>query len=146
MALVTRVKVVPPSVEHDTPEILVDCRASGVVVGDDDLVGVIRVSRSVCLRLGNVRRGFGAGDQVNVRGAKCQRRVSACLEKLREGRKGEAAPPVASPQAIMIESGPQVLLLVDAHFINGGTVKTRRKAVGRQLLCDGCAFAELAVS
>ena len=59
-------------------------RASRVVESDANLVGVIRVGRSVCLRLNNVRRGFGAGDQVNIRAAICQ---GGCqfIEKLREG-------------------------------------------------------------
>ena len=69
-AVVTRVKVVPPSLETDTPEIVAGGGASRIVVGDDHLEGVIWISRSVCLRLDNVRRGLGAGDQVDVRGAK----------------------------------------------------------------------------
>ena len=55
LAAVRRVKVVPPSVENDAPEMLIGLRrVRGIVVGDDDLVGVIRVGRGVCLRLGNV--------------------------------------------------------------------------------------------
>src|SRR5207244_11731490 len=43
--------------------------ASGVVVSDADLHGVIRVSRAECLRLRNVGRSLGARDQVNIPGA-----------------------------------------------------------------------------
>src|SRR5450432_2667454 len=48
--------------------------ASRIVVGDDHLVGVIWISRSVGLRLDSARRGLGAGDQVDVRAAKGQGR------------------------------------------------------------------------
>ena len=41
--------------------------ASGIVVRDQDLVGVIRVGPSECLRLSNVRRGLCPGDQIHVR-------------------------------------------------------------------------------
>src|SRR5207249_2738894 len=44
--------------------------ASRVVVADEYLVGVIWVTRSECLRLGNVRRSLEAGDQVDVQSAK----------------------------------------------------------------------------
>ena len=56
---------------------------SGIVVGDDDLVGVIRVGQSVCLRLGRVRNVLGAGDQIDIRAAIHQ---GGChlIEKLRE--------------------------------------------------------------
>src|SRR5207244_5647723 len=43
--------------------------ASGVVVSDADLHGVIRVSRAECLRLRTVGRSLDACDQVNVPGA-----------------------------------------------------------------------------
>ena len=46
---------------------------SGIVVGDDDLVGVIRVGQSVCLRLGRVRNVVRTGDQIDVRAAIHQR-------------------------------------------------------------------------
>ena len=48
--------------------------ASRIVVGDDDLKRVIRIGRRESLRLDNMRRVFGASNQVNVRGAKerCQ--------------------------------------------------------------------------
>ena len=61
-------------------------RCRGIVVGDDDLVGVIRVGRSVCLRLGDVWN-LGAGDQIDVRASKRQG-LSACLEKLTESIEG----------------------------------------------------------
>ena len=69
--MVRRVKVAPPSVETEAAGDIdgIDVAASRVVVGNDDLVGVIRVSPSECLRLGNVGRGLGAGDQIDIRGA-----------------------------------------------------------------------------
>ena len=76
--------------------------ASRIVVGDDHLEGVIWISRSVCLRLDNVRRGLGAGDQVDVRGAK-QGRPNTLFGQSAEGSKGaEAEPPSASWQKIMM--------------------------------------------
>src|SRR6476660_4571188 len=48
-------------------------RAFGIVERHNDLVGVIRVSRSVCLRLNDVRRGLCPSDQVDIRGAKRER-------------------------------------------------------------------------
>src|SRR5882724_5353207 len=47
--------------------------ASRIVVGHDDLVWVIRVSRGECLRLRNVGRGIGAGHQVYVSSAVSER-------------------------------------------------------------------------
>ena len=43
--------------------------ASGVVVGDHDLAGVIGVGRSCSLGLGHVGSALIAGDQVHVRAA-----------------------------------------------------------------------------
>ena len=40
--------------------------ASRIVVGHKNLVGIIRISRTVRLRLSNVRRGLGAGHQIDV--------------------------------------------------------------------------------
>src|SRR6266496_319649 len=58
--------------------------ASRVVVSDDDLVGVIRVSRRECRRLGNIWETLSAGDQVHVRAAIYQR-CRYVLHKLCEG-------------------------------------------------------------
>ena len=62
----------PPSVETDAPERR-GCVAPCVVVGDNDLVGVIGVAPGECRRLVNVGISLGAGDQVHVRAAVCQR-------------------------------------------------------------------------
>src|SRR5216684_1996892 len=102
--------------------------ASRVVVGDDDLVGVIWVSRSECLRLGNVGRSLRAGDQVDVRGAIRQGRQQF-LDKLVDGTESGSR---RSRTALCLAagnhdgSGPEVLLLVDAQLVNFGTVKAGR--------------------
>ena len=85
LPLVTRVKVMPPSVETRYARKVAAGCASGVIESDTNLVGVIRVSRSVCLRLNNVGRGFRPRDQVNIRGAKCERDWQQFLGKLGEG-------------------------------------------------------------
>src|SRR6266853_613682 len=56
---------------------------SGIVVGDDDLVGVIRVGVTVCFRLRNVGKGLGAGDQIDVR-TTVRQGGCHCMEKPRE--------------------------------------------------------------
>ena len=53
---------------------------SGVVVGDDDLVGIIRVGDSVCLRLGRVRNAVRTGDHIDIRAAIRQRGLSHSSE------------------------------------------------------------------
>ncbi len=67
--------MLPPSVETDAPETLMGLAfaASLVVVGHDDLVGIIWVTPGECRRLVNVGRSLGAGDQVHIRAAIRQR-------------------------------------------------------------------------
>ena len=67
-------------------------RGSGVVVVDDDLVGVIRVGCSVCLRLGNVGIGFGASDHIDICAAIGQGRQQFWVTWDKEPN-GEAVPP-----------------------------------------------------
>ena len=67
-AVVTRVKVVPPSVETRYAGEVAGVGASRIVEATHNLVGIIGVGGSECLRLRNVGRGFGPGDQVDVRG------------------------------------------------------------------------------
>src|SRR4249919_729726 len=64
---------------------IVVARAFGIVERHNDLVGVIWVSRSVCLRLNDVRRGLCPSDQVDIRGAKGQRGWQQFSGKLGEG-------------------------------------------------------------
>ena len=47
--------------------------ASRIVVSHENLIGIIRISRGKGLRLRNVGRGLGAGDQVHIRTAVRQR-------------------------------------------------------------------------
>ena len=42
------------------------------VVGDDDLVGIIRVGVSICFRLGRVRNAVRTGDYIDIRAAICR--------------------------------------------------------------------------
>ena len=63
---------------------IVACGASRIVEGDTNLVGVIWVSRRVRLRLNNVGGRLGASDQIDIRGAICQR----CLQLLDQPREG----------------------------------------------------------
>ena len=60
--------------------------AARVVIGDDDLVGIIRVGRGVCLGLRDIRRGLGVVDQVNVGGA-IRQGSQEFLEKPADGTK-----------------------------------------------------------
>ena len=92
--------------------------ASRIVVGDDHLEGVIWVSRSVCLRLGNVGKALGAGDQVHVRVAKHQGRQHF-LDKLGE-RTGIRQTCSVASLCLAAENhdgaSPEVFLLVDAQL------------------------------
>ena len=54
LALVTRLKVVPPSVEHRYAREVAKVGASRIVESDDDLIGIIGVGRGECLRLRRV--------------------------------------------------------------------------------------------
>ena len=56
LALVKRVKVFPPSVETDAPEMLIGAgvAAPRIIVSYNDLVGIIWVTCSGCLRLCNI--------------------------------------------------------------------------------------------
>src|SRR6476620_4003851 len=65
-------------------EIVAGC-AFGIVERHNDLIGVIRVSISVCLRLNDVRRGLCPSDQVDIRSAKGQRGWQQFSGKLGEG-------------------------------------------------------------
>ena len=152
MALVTRVKVMPPSVETDTPE-PVGWRCGLVVdVSDDYLVGVIRVAPGECRRLVNVGKRLGAGDQVNVRPAIHQRKEQLS-DKSRQGTEGNSLSPASLRLAAGYHdgAGPEIHLLIDAQLENFGTIKSVRDqrvfGVGDDLilllrLCDARVSAE----
>jgi hypothetical protein len=96
--------MLPQSAETDAPEMLIGAgvAASRVIVGNDNLVRVTWVTRSECFRLRNIRKRLGAGNQIYVRGAIRQRRQQS-LDKLTEcTERGEAEPPCALPQAIIM--------------------------------------------
>ena len=89
-------------------------------------MGVIRVNHSVCLRLGNVGRSLGAGDQVDVRGAiqGHQQFFDSLADALKESAARGRAPTAFYRAAGDHDcSGPEVLLLVDAELLDFGTVK-----------------------
>src|SRR4029077_778002 len=108
--------------------------ASGVVVADNDLAGVIWVTRTECLRLGNVGRGLSAGDQVHVRCAIRQGRQQffdspgqrQFLDELGEGAGNGSSPSLRLAAGDHDGSGPEVLLLIDAQLLNFRTVKSVR--------------------
>ena len=102
--------MVPPSVEHrcagDVDRLKLAPRES--LKATHNLVGVIGVGCSECLRLRNVGGGLCAGDQIDVRGTirqGCQGRWQQFLDKPGEGaRSGRLYLPGTSPQAIMMAS------------------------------------------
>ena len=102
--------------------------AAGIVVGYHNLVGVIRVSRSECLRLGNVGRGLGAGDYINVARAErqgCHQFLDKPTNRTESGsRRGRTARCLTASDHD--SSRPHVLLLVDALCANRRTVKSNR--------------------
>src|SRR5438128_1365799 len=102
-----------------------DVTASRVVVGDDDLIRIIRVNRTECLRLGNVGISLGASDQVNVRGAIHERRQQF-LDKLGEGSSRRSGTSFCLAAENHDRSGPEVLLLIDAQIVNAGTIESGR--------------------
>ena len=85
LPLVKRVKVIPPSVEVDAAEKLLLAAHRESLKAHNYLVGVVRVGRSVCLRLNNVRRGLGPRDQVNIRGTIRERDWQQFLDKPDQG-------------------------------------------------------------
>src|SRR5206468_11221507 len=95
------------------------------VVGDDYLVGVIWVRRSECLRLGNVGRGLGAGDQVDV-GSAIRHGGQQPLNKLRECSERGSCTSLCLTAGNHDGPSPEVFLLVDAQLANAGTVKSDR--------------------
>lgn len=103
---------------------------SGVVVCDHDLLGVIRVSDSVGLRLDSVGKGAIGADHVNVRSAIRQGFRQQAFDEL-----GEAAGSRGSYTSRRLaasnqdEVGPEVLHYVDVLLVDLGTVKSRRQAL-----------------
>jgi len=108
---------------------VVGVRASGVIEGGANLHGVIRVSRSVCLRLNNVGGRLSAGDQVYVGGAIRQGDWQQFLHQLREGASSGSRTSLCLAAGNHDKASPEALHLVDALLVNRGTVKSRRKAL-----------------
>ena len=98
------------------------------------MIGVIWVSRTECLRLGNIGKDLGTGDQVDVRGAIDQGcpQFFDSLDSLGEGAADRGSCTSLCPAAGNHDcSGPEVLLLVDAQRGNARTVKSvRNEGVG----------------
>ena len=109
--------------------VVVAVRASGVVVRDQYLVGVIRVSPSVCLRLNNVRSGLRPCNQVYVHAAIAQG-CHEVVQKLGERTGTAGFVRFAASCGLAAENhnraGSEVFHLVDAQLVNLGTVKSRR--------------------
>src|SRR4029077_5273323 len=124
--------------------------ASRIVEGDANLVGVVWVRCSECLRLCSVGERLGAGDQVDVPGTICQGCQGGwqqLLDKPGEGaRSGRRTS--ASLAAVKHDESPfKALHLVDAQLVNLGTVKARRQdadvdglGLGVILLWHFCRF------
>ena len=133
-AVVTRVKVVPPSVEHDMPEKLLklapreSLNATQIWSG---LSGLAVVNVSDCVVLGGVsvpvtRLTSAAPNVTGARDGGSSFWTS--LEKALVGAPFRRTS--ASLAAVKHEKSPfKVLHPVDALLVNGGTVKSRRKTL-----------------
>src|SRR4029077_1785965 len=107
---------------------LVGVRASGVVESNDNLVRVIRISISVCLRLNNMRRGLGASNQVHVRTAKahrCHEVVHKLGERTGTAEFGLFAASLRQTAVNHDRSGSEAFHPSDAKLANLRTIKSR---------------------
>ena len=100
--------------------------AARIVVSHDDLVGVIRVSPSECLRLRNVGRSLGVVDQVHIRAAVCQGSWHETVDKLGQGSGRRGFTSFCQTAENHDGARPKVFHPVDAQLVNLGTVKSRR--------------------
>jgi hypothetical protein len=102
--------------------------ASRIVVGHENLVGIIRISHGKGLRLRNVGRGLSAGDQVDIRTAVRQGNQQFFNEVADRTQSGSRIARNARHLAASNHdrSGAEIFLLVNAQLVNFGTVKSNR--------------------
>ncbi len=102
--------------------------ASRIVVGYENLIGIIWIDRTECLRLGDVGRRLGASDQINVPGAIGQRHQQLFDEVADGTQSGSGRCGVTGYLAAGHHDGPgpKVFLFVDAHVVDFRTVESDR--------------------
>jgi hypothetical protein len=119
--------------------------ASRVVVCDNNLVWVIRVSRSERLGLSDVRRGLGMVDQIDVRSA-IRQRSHQPVAKLREGAVRGTRTSVRGTARDHNRPGSHVLLFIDVELLDPGTIKHRRDERVHRLGNDLVVYGGLSIA